>query len=301
MSFITKFSNLFAKTESANMLGVAFRKDAIAYCFYAPGQKFKTNQLPVEQENYLGALKSVLAQKSITANVQLVLSSSQYQMVQVDKPNIPDDEINAALKWQVKDLVTVEPEDMIVDYFSGPIQAGGAEKINVVCARKSSLAPLVEQFEKSGLSLKSITTEEFAFAGLLPHKEQAVLLVCQQPNEEIVILIVKASQIYFHRRLRGYTQIANKTPEELSFGIIDSLSLEIQRSMDYFERQLKQPPIKDIQLLLPIKAEQYLASKLAENTLATVNVLSLDETQIENRAYAVAYGAATLINGGEQQ
>lgn len=291
MSLFTKFSNFFAKSESPNTLGLAFRKDALS-CFIQTTQgTTQTSQLPIEQENYLSAIKSFSDKNEQRADVHIVLSASQYQIVQVDKPNMPEDEINAALKWQIKDLVTVEPENMVVDYFSGPVLAGGAEKINVVCAKKQDLTSMLSALDKDELSVKSITTEEFAFAGLVPNQEQATLLLCQQPNEEVLILIVKDGHIYFNRRLRGFAQLGSKSHEELEFGSIDSLSLEIQRSMDYFERQLKQPPIKDIQVILPIKTENYIANKLAENTTASVNILSLDETIISNKAYAAAYGA----------
>ncbi len=289
MSFITKFSKLFAKVESPNTMGLAFRKDAIAsYCLLESGET-STSQQPVEQENYLQALTDFVHQLP-AAKVNLVLSASQCHIVQVDKPNIPDEELIAALKWQVKDLVPIEPDNMVLDYFSGPTLAGGAEKLNVVCSDKSELTAYVQLFEQSPSTITSITTEEFAFAGLATDHENPQLLVCQQPNEEIIILIVKAGVIYFHRRLRGYAEIGAKTPEELGFGAIDSLSLEIQRSMDYFERQLKQPPIRDIQVILPIKNEQYIASKLAENTTASVSVLAVDESTLANRAFAAAYG-----------
>ncbi len=301
MSLITKISNLFAKTESSNTLGVAFRKDALACFFQLEEGEVKSTQVPIEQENYQLAVKSFCKQEHPNANVHLVLSAVQYQIVQVDKPNMPDDEINAALKWQIKDLVTIEPDNMIIDYFSGPVLAGGNQKINVVCAKKDELSAYVEMFEDSDLTLKSIITEEFAFANLIPKTEQAKLLLCQQPNEEIVILIVKDGNIHFHRRLRGYAQLGNKTPEELDFGSLDSLSLEIQRSMDYFERQLKQPPIQEVLLLLPIKTEGYIATRLAENTTASVNILSIDEAVLNNRAAAAAFGAVCLAaNGGGQ-
>lgn len=296
MSLKSKFSKLFAKAESSNKLGIAFRKDALSYFYQSADKKYKTNQLPIVNGSYISALKELTEKEPLRAKAQLVLSAEQYQIVQIDKPSIPEEELNAAIKWQIKDLVTVEPEDMIVDYFSGPTLAGGKEKINVVCAKKSELSTILSAFDNSELTIDSIITEEFAFAGLVEFKAQPVLLVVQQPNEEVHILIIKEGNIYFHRRLRGFAQLGSKTPEELGFGTIDSLSLEIQRSMDYYERQLKQAPIRDIELVLPVKTEAYIATKLAENTTATVNVLVIDEDILANKAMAAAYGAvrATL-------
>jgi MSHA biogenesis protein MshI len=150
---------------------------------------------------------------------------------------------------------------------------------------------IVTALNVDNLKVASITTEEFAFANLVTAKKDAVLLVCAQPKEEIVLIIVKNGQLFFHRRLRGFTQIADKSPEELDMGNIDSLSLEIQRSTDYFERQLKQASIKEILVLVPMDNEAYLARRLADNTNVPVNLLTLPALYSEHRENACALGA----------
>ena len=124
--------------------------------------------------------------------------------------------------------------------------------------------------------------------------EQATLLVCQQPGEDMLILIIKQGRLYFQRRLRGMASIGNKTESELDMGTIDSLTLEIQRSADYFERQLKQAPIKNIDILVPIKHEAYLARRLAENSNAPVNLFNMPDGFEEHRIHAAAVGATRL-------
>lgn len=90
--------------------------------------------------------------------------------------------------------MSIAPENMILDYFDGLTLAWGHEKINVVCVAKNDLIELVSTFTDELLNISSITIEEFAFASLLPLQQDAVLLVCQQPNEEINLLI---SWVYF--------------------------------------------------------------------------------------------------------
>jgi MSHA biogenesis protein MshI len=296
MSLIQKINNIFSKVESKDLLGVSLRQQSFAFF-----------SRPENNESQFQQTKSPLAEHPQQINLQqekyqlqglchLVLASSQTQIVQVDKPNIPESELNAALKWQIKDLVNYSPEDMVLDYFDGPTLAGGSEKINVVCASKKELLTFIEPLSHNGLTLKSITTEEFAFASLLEIKNDACLMVCQQPHEEIVLLIVKQGKVFFSRRLRGFAQIATKTEEELSFGIIDNLNLEIQRSTDYFERQLKQAPIRTIEVIVPMANEATLARKLAENTNVAVNLLTMPEGFNNDREFAVTIGATQLNN-----
>jgi MSHA biogenesis protein MshI len=296
MSLITKINNIFSKSESKDLLGVSLRQQSFA--FFSSPEKGETQcqqidsplaehsqQIKVEQKKY-----------QLQGQCHLVLASSQTQIVLVDKPNIPESELNAALKWQIKDLVNFSPEDMVLDYFDGPTQSGGSEKIHVVCASKKELLTLIESLNYDGLTLKSIITEEFAFANLLPVQNDACLMVCQQPNEEIILLIVKQGKIFFSRRLRGFAQIATKTAEELSFGIVDNLNLEIQRSTDYFERQLKQAPRRSIEVIVPMENEAVLARKLAENTNAVVNLFTMPEGFNDAREFAVTIGATQLNN-----
>jgi len=296
MSLITKINNIFSKTESENLLGVSLRQQSFAF-FLCPEDgesQFQKINSPITE--HAQQIKIQQQKYQLRGQCHLVLASSQTQIVQVDKPNIPESELNAALKWQIKDLVNYSPEDMVLDYFDGPSVIGGSDKINVVCASKKELLTLIEPLNHDGLTLKSITTEEFAFANLLSVQNDACLMVCQQPNEEIILLFVKQGKIFFSRRLRGFAQIATKTADELSFGLIDNLNLEIQRSTDYFERQLKQAPIRSIEVIVPIENEAVLARKLAENTNAVVNLLKMPEGFTDAREFAVNVGAIRLNN-----
>jgi len=303
MSFLTKISQLFSKNNSSQRLGIAFQQQGVSLCSL-PMQKLdasvdesqvakvifqheKTNPAHFSQ-----AIQSLHSKCELEGDANLVLNEAQSQVVQVDKPTVPDSEILSALKWQIKDLVSISPDNMVLDYYDAPVLAGGKEQINVVCAPLDELKKLVAATEQGQVKVSSITTQEFAFANLLAPQHDANLLVCQQPNEEIVLLIVKQKQIFFQRRLRGFAQIATKTAEELTFSIIDNISLEIQRSTDYFERQLKQAPIKGIKVLLPIELESTFIEKLAENSAVPVSLLELPRPYHEQREFGAAIGAS---------
>jgi MSHA biogenesis protein MshI len=302
MSFFTKISQFFSKNKSSQHLGIAFQQQGISLCSIPvrdidePVDKEQTATVTFQHQKanttqFSQAIQSLHSNFELEGTANLVLNETQSQVVQVDKPKVPDSEIISALKWQIKDLVSIPPENMILDYYDAPVLAGGKEQINVVCAPLDELKKLVAATDQGNVKVGTITTQEFAFANLLVPQDDANLLVCQQPNEEIVLLIVKRNQIFFQRRLRGFAQIANKTSEELSFSIIDTISLEIQRSTDYFERQLKQAPIKGIKVLLPIELETIFIQKLAENSTVPVSLLDLPRPYHEHREFGAAIGA----------
>jgi MSHA biogenesis protein MshI len=302
MSFLTKITQLFKKSHSTHRVGIALQHQRLAVSSIPQvhvaqndehnSAKVLFEKVEVIANDYASAIKSLHARSPIDGSAFLVLGEAQSQIVQVDKPNLPDNEINAALKWLVKDLVTIAPDNMILDYYDVPLLTGRQEKVNVVCAPANELKKLVEVTEQNGLKISHITTQEFAFANLLPAQNDAILLVCQQPNEEIVLIIIKHQQLFFHRRLRGFANIATKSAEELSYSVIDEISLEIQRSSDYFERQLKQAPIKAIKVLLPIELENMVVEKLADNSLVPVSLLEIPRPFHQQREFATAIGVS---------
>jgi len=318
MSLLTKISKLLSKKQSNRLIGIALQQQGISLCSIPVSKDDKVDSellvddrgIPAESPAQNGNPATVIFQKvkvvsgefssqlvqlqdefQLSGQAHLVLNDQQTQIVQVDKPSVPETEICAALKWQIKDLVTISPDNMVLDYFDAPALAGSKDKINVVCASLSELKSLVATINQGDVELVSITTQEFAFANLLTVQKDACLLVCQQPNEEIVLLIVKEGQLLFHRRLRGFAHIGSKSEDELSMSVIDNLSLEIQRSTDYYERQLKQAPIRELKVLLPITLEGFFARKLAENTNVSVGLLALPSPYHQHREYAAAIGA----------
>jgi len=299
MSLLKRISKLFAKQQSGQSFGLALQQRAINACSVPAVNNATAGEstqpifqsIAVDLSNFDKAILELQTTTALSGQCHLVLNAQQSQIVQVDKPNIPSDEMVGALKWQIKDLVSVSPDNMVLDYFDGPALVGGKEKIHVVCAPLNELQKLVAAVEDSDASVASIITEEFAFANLLPIQDDACLLVCQQPNEEVIILIIKQGQLYFYRRLRGFSQLASKSEDELTMMMVDSLALEIQRSSDYFERQLKQAAIKEIKVLLPMETEGFFARKLAENTHLPVSLLALPEGCQQHRSYAAAIGA----------
>lgn len=194
----------------------------------------------------------VSAESLANTPCHIILAASKYQIQQVDKPQVDDSELSQALVWTVKDLMPNQ-EDIIVEYFDLPAQSAGASKVNVVAVAQAEIAEISDGVIAAGLSLQSIGILELAVADMLEKSDDAVLTLVQEPGQDICLNIVKRGDIYFSRRLRGYENLSTFSEQELQMGVGDNLSVEIQRSMDYFESQLRQAPVKKI--LLSIESE----------------------------------------------
>ncbi|OUS30591.1 hypothetical protein A9Q98_04940 [Thalassotalea sp. 42_200_T64] len=285
--------SLFSKKNTNARFAIALRNQVGAYaCEKGIDEDRKADEFITETTESAGEwLHKLLATHTFLGSGYLVLSASHYHSVQINKPDLPDDEIPLAIKWLVKDIVPIDPDDMIVDYFDSPVIVAGAEKINVVCSHLSHLKKFTDTFKRYQVELKGIITDEFAFANLVDDQENSTLMVCQQPFEDVFLLIVNQGEIYLSRRLRGFNDIGGYSREQLSQGICDSLNVEIQKSMDYFERLLKQAPVTQIKVLLPVTHEDFIIESLAKNTQVQISKIELPEPFGKLRNCAASIGA----------
>lgn len=206
----------------------------------------------------------------------LVLSADSYQLVQLDKPPLAEVEMRQALPWQIRDLVSIPTDDLIVDYcdVAEPTNQQQA-KIQVVASSRSLLAPLCKVLQQSPAQLMNIQPDEWLARNLLPNQPHAVLLLSHQPGQELSIQIVRNGTLYLSRKLRGFTRIDQMSFSDLSLGLLDNLLLEVQRSLDFFEGQMRQAPVKEILFLLPSPELPAILQYFVQNGFTQVRALDV--------------------------
>lgn len=232
-----------------------------------------------------------LAHAFPNAQLQIVLVSSYYQLLVTDKPNVAAEELPQALLWSIKDMVSVPVPQIHLDYFESPLSNN---KINVVVVEKHKLINMVKAIDEQGLTVAGISIEELAMTNLFIDDEQARLIVSHQTGHELLLTVVKQGQLYMQRRVRGFMQLDKAEVDELNYGLADNISLEIQRSMDYFESQLRQAPVASIELLID-GAVEALAKLISANFNQAVNVI--DKSSVGAKMASLAFSERS--RGGE--
>lgn len=238
---------------------------------YAPAQDLAAAQwLPFEcKDEQWSVAFAAIAHTFPNAQLQLVLASSLYQLLVADKPNVDAVELPQALLWSVKDMVTLSVAQIHLDYFESPLPSN---KITVVVVDKAKLINMVQAIHQQGLQLAGISIEELAITNLFSEDNQARLVLSHNSGQELLLTVVKQGQLYMQRRVRGFAQLDKAPADELSHGLADNLSLEIQRSMDYFESQLRQAPVASIEILAD-GAVDTLAKLVSANFNQSINVI----------------------------
>lgn len=229
--------------------------------------------------------------------VNLVIPHFYYQIVQMDKPAFDDQEIIQSLPWTSKDLVDIDPENIIADFIDYPLSLPmQSKKMTVFITNKQQLLPLVESFQKIKPVLNAITSEEMLLVTLLGGDKYAHMLIVQHTHSEPHILIIRDGQLLLTRRLNGLLGLLG---EEHTEQLVEVLGLEIQRSLDFFESQLKQPPIRSVQLKCDDLSSATLNTKLAE--FLQIKVIDFEANldlaqQLDSRFYNALAAAYQLTD-----
>jgi MSHA biogenesis protein MshI len=267
---IIKSLTSFSK-KPATLIAIHVGRSVLSLLEVKHDSIIRNSTLDYSADNWQQPLQQLLSNTPSRSRLHLVLAPEFYQVVQLDKPALSEAELLQALPWQVKDLVTIPPEDMLADYIDLPGYAPAQAKINVVVARLSWLKQLVQLVQLQGMQLQSVQPEEWLAQRLLPKTSHATMLVIQQPEQEVLIQIVCDGLLYFSRRTRGFSRMQLNAEPQMQSDMLDRLQLELQRSMDYFESQLKQPPVRDIRLLMP--GAELMRAQLQHNGFSRVELL----------------------------
>ncbi|WP_293751029.1 MSHA biogenesis protein MshI [uncultured Paraglaciecola sp.] len=229
-------------------------------------------------DNWQTELKTYV-EKNLLTNTQcnIALSISKYQLLQVDRPAVEDDELHQALQWAVKEQLFSDDE-LTIDYFDPPAAASNVKKLNVVAISTRDIIEIRDGILKAGLALNIIGIEELATCNLLTPSNDAVITLKQEEGGQLSLNILKNNQLFFSRRLRGYENLGSFSEEELKIGVVDNLSLEIQRSMDYFESQLRQAPVKKVYISLDTIHQNVLADMIKQVIFISVENFIPDVT-----------------------
>lgn len=226
------------------VMGIALSNTHISlvHCINAPEEKPKVTMAHVEQlklEDDIGLKRLVqqLGLKSYPCN--LALNADQYQVLQVDKPNMPEDEIQNALVWKVKGLIDYQVSDATIrgiDLPSDPQQPNRSPFMFAICAKNKLLEDASNRLMDAGFLLKSVDVQVLAqrnIAALLEHENRVIVLVSFSAKG--CLITFTANGELYHARFveldRGY-QLGDLITSNL-----ERLGLELQRSLDSFDRQ----------------------------------------------------------------
>jgi MSHA biogenesis protein MshI len=167
-------------------------------------------------------------------------------MLLVEAPDVPDDELRAAVRWRIKDLIDFHIDDAVIDVFQMPHQGRGGpnQMMYAVAARTESVREQVSAAEDAGINLEVIDILELSLrniAALLEDESRGVALL-YLGSAGGVLLLVRQGVLYLTRRIETGVD-ALSSAEGMRSELVAGLALEARRSLDYFESHYEQSSI----------------------------------------------------------
>lgn len=209
---------------------------------------------PLEAEPHRDeALARVVRQCELDhAITATAMDLGSYALVLVEAPDVKPEELRAAIRWRVKDLIDFHIDDAVVDAFETPQQntAGQNRMMYAVVAKSSEVRALIDQLTRAGVKLEVVDIPELALrnvAALLPEDSGGVALLHIGAKRGLIV-ITRQQKLYMSRRIEtGLSHLPETAIHAADRDTIedwsDRIILEIQRSLDYYERHFSAPPV----------------------------------------------------------
>ena len=201
------------------------------------------------------------------------LEHSAYQFVQVNTPSVPAEELKSALRWAVKDSLDFPADDAVIDVLQVPADGaplGRPPLAFAVAARRQKVAERVQAFQRAKLKLKAIEVTETAQRNVAALFEQparglAMLAFHEQGG---LLTFTRDGELFASRHIdiaAGALALQDDADAARRAALFERIGLEVQRSLDNFDRQFSQIALQRVIVAAPTGAGalvNYLASNL---------------------------------------
>lgn len=233
---------------------------------------------PQQLRESLPAQVAQLELQGSTCNA--VLGARDYNLYLIEAPAVEPDEMRAAVRWKIKDLIDIPVEDAVIDIFPVPDDAfqGRSRMLYVVAAVKSKVEQLIELCKSAELELAAIDIPEMVMRNItakFASDDRSLAFISMKSNGS-TMNITRQGNLYLARKIN--TQLGPNAMDSLEWEPLrDRLVLEIQRSLDYYESQMAQAPVSRI-MVAPRGADtEALAASLNDAMSVPVAVLDYAE------------------------
>jgi len=176
------------------------------------------------------------------ARLVTLMPPGSYQIVQMNAPAVPRTEWKDALRWQLKDFIDFPVEKATFDVLEIPTVAYAPSRppmVFVVVAANTEVAALMQRFDRLKLKLEAIDIPELAqrnVAALLEDENRGLALLNFDRGGGLLVLTFKG-ELYASRRIDIPLDQLAMADEPRRQSLFERIGLELQRTLDAFDRQ----------------------------------------------------------------
>lgn len=292
---------LFKKSKKKNgWLAISFQDDGIAVAVidHAPNARPSVRIASVVPGDPQAGLIDGIGRQGHAAARYCVtlLAGGQYQMLNVEAPSVPREEVKTAVRWRLKDILDFPAAEATIDVLDIPLDANARAQpsVFVVAARNAVIEARQKLFLEAKVELHAIDIPEMAqrnVSAMLEPEGRGVAMLSFGDDGSLLTVSYRG-ELYLSRRVDVSLAQLLEPDHERKHASFDRITLELQRSLDNFERQYGFISVAKLVLgPSPVSGlEEYLSSNLYTpvETLDLATLFDLD-------------GAPELLDPSRQQ
>ena len=210
-----------------------------------------------------------------------LLAANEYQLLSVEAPSVPQEELKTAMRWRLKDMLDYRVDDATIDVLDVPFDKDTPARnhsMYVVAARNQVIERRQTMFSEAKIPLKVIDIPDLAqrnISVLLESEGRGVALLSFDSDGGL-LTVTYAGELYLSRRIDvTLNQIIKAAGDEKAL-LFEKITLELQRSLDHFDRQYHFISVSALQLAPLGGGNTGLADYLATNLYLPVEPLNLE-------------------------
>ena len=213
--------------------------------------------------------------------VTTLMAPRDYQLLVVEAPTVKAEELRSAIRWRIKDMIDFHVDDAVIDVLDIPVARNGATRghsMAAVVSRTAAVQGIVARFEAAKLPLEVIDIPDTAqrnVAALFESAERGVVTLSFDADGGL-ITFTSGGELYLARRIDlavGQLAAAEETARAPAF---ERALVEMQRSLDHFERQFRDVTVGKVLLAPMPQPAESLRAYLRENLYLPVEELALE-------------------------
>jgi len=300
-------------TQESGLLAVAIEPEAVkfAHVHHAGGGRpqatrwWSVSSDPSDQASSLqkAAKEHGFGRSACTT----LLEPADYQILLVEPPNVPADELKAAIRWKIKDLIEYHVDDATVDVFELRAEGeakGSAKAMYAVATPNEVVQKRIALFEEARIPLRVIDIPEMAqrnIAALFESKDKATAMLAFSPWGGLLTISFHGELLLTRRLEVTSVQLSQR---EHGDHYRERVAIEITRSFDIFDRQRLSTGVGEL-LLAPLPQDPGLEQFLQTHVYVPVVSAALpkvmdfaggsEPTPEEQWEYFYLFGAALRV------
>jgi MSHA biogenesis protein MshI len=220
------------------------------------------------------ALKNLVKQYKLNKHpVSFLLELDDYQHIQIERPNVPANELKEAVRWMLKDLVEFPVEDISLDVIEIPfnkLNPDNQHYLYAIISQNKIIAALSNRLLDAKVNLQVIDARMMAqrnIANCLAEPNQGEALLTFSKTGAL-LTFTHEGEICNARYIEG--------GNERNASAFEKIALELQRSLDGFEAKFRDVFIKKL-LVAPFDLREQFCAHLRESIYTKVDTFELED------------------------